>query len=331
MSRGNVRYTRVFRFVSLVLLALYSPALWAGDVVVTRGKPAEMRLAQSLATANPLPPDCPTLPACPGGEGIPLAPFLDVRPKAETSSAKPEVGNVTRGRGKYAGMVLIPAGPFDMGSEENQGRVDERPVRSVHLKSFYIAQHEVTVKEYCDFLNAKGGVSRNGMLRVKLDSPNCPIEKDSNYFQPKPGMADKPMVCVSWHGASDFAQWAGGRLPTSAEWEKAALYTSPYRPGDYLTLLSRADSVPVMIASPGVSGVTGMLGNVWEWCSDWYLKDDYAKSPGVANPAGPPLGKEKVIRGGSWASPEASKRIHNRHRASPRGYFRTVGFRIVRD
>lgn len=331
MSGGTARCFPFFRLASLVLPVLCSQVLWAGDFAGMRGNPGVVRLARSLAAANPPSQDCPTLPACPGGVGIPLAPFLEVRPKAEKTSPKTEVGNVTIGMGKYAGMVLIPAGPFDMGSEENEGRVDERPVRSVHLKDFYMAQHEVTVKEFCDFLNAKGNVSRNGMLHVKLDSPDCPLVKDRNYFQPKPDMADKPIVCVSWYGASEFAQWAGGRLPTSAEWEKAALHTSPYRPGDYLTLLSRADSVPVIIASPGVSGVTGMIGNVWEWCSDWYSRDDYAKNSGVVNPTGPALGKEKVIRGGSWASPEASKRIRNRHRASPGGYFRTVGFRIVKD
>ncbi len=331
LTGKDARYVHLFRMASLTVLVLLSQVLWAGDVTGTRGKPTEMRLAQSLTIPDPLSLDCPALPACPGGTSIPLPPLLDAQPKPTKSSPKTEVGNVTLGRGKYQGMVLIPAGPFDMGSEENQGRVDEHPVHRVYVKDFYIAKHEVTVKEYCDFLNAKGSVSRDGMLRVKLDSPDCPLVKDRNYFQPKPGMADKPIVCVSWYGASDFAKWAGGRLPTSAEWEKAALYISPYRPGDFLTLLSRADSVPVAIAAPGVSGVTGMLGNVWEWCSDWYAKDDYSKNPGATNPSGPPLGKEKVIRGGSWASPEASKRIRNRHRASPRGYFRTVGFRMVKD
>jgi formylglycine-generating enzyme required for sulfatase activity len=156
------------------------------------------------------------------------------------------------------------------------------------------------------------------------------VEKIGKGFQPKRGMADNPMVLVSWHGAADYAKWAAGRLPTSAEWEKAALLTTPYPQGDFLTILTRESSVPVKIALPGAGGITGMIGNVWEWCSDWYTRDYYGQSP-PSNPAGPALGEEKVIRGGSWASVEASKRIKNVHRAHPLGYYRTVGFRIVKE
>jgi formylglycine-generating enzyme required for sulfatase activity len=275
--------------------------------------------------------DCPFLPGCPGGTPIPLPPYPKPEPKPNAPAAPSLNGdNLVEGIGKYSGMVLIPAGPFDMGSAQSEGRPDERPIHKVFLKDFYIAKHDVTTADFCKSLNAQGEVTRDGLPRVKLDSPDCPIVKIGKVFKPKQGCSDKPMVWVSWYGASDYAEWVGGRLPSSAEWEKAALLISSYRAGDYTTILPREGAVPVSIAVPGAKGVTGMTGNVWEWCSDWYSKDYYSESP-VNNPLGPALGEEKNIRGGSWASAECSKRIQNRHKASPRGYYRTVGFRVAKE
>jgi formylglycine-generating enzyme len=275
--------------------------------------------------------DCPFLPGCPGDTPVPLPPLLKIESKPN-APAPPSINgdNLVDGTGKYSGMVLIPAGPFDVGSAEGEGRLDERPIHKVFLKDFYIAKYDVTAKDFCAFLNAQGENSRDGLPRAKLDSPDCPITKVGKVFKPKEDCSDKPMVCVSWYGASDYAEWAGGRLPSSAEWEKAALLITSYHAGDYLTILPRESAVPVTIAVPGAKGVTGMTGNVWEWCSDWYSHDYYGESP-LSNPMGPALGEEKNIRGGSWASPESAKRIRNRHKASPRGYYRTVGFRIVKD
>jgi formylglycine-generating enzyme len=227
-------------------------------------------------------------------------------------------------------MVLIPVGSFEMGSLNGEGRPDERPRHQVFVKDFYIAKHEVTVAQYCRFLQKEGEISRDGSPRVRLDSPDCPIVKSGKNFRPKNGLAEMPVVCVSWYGAAEYAEWAGGRLPTAAEREKAALLTTLYPPMDRLDLQRRQGASTVSEAVPGVRGMTGMVGNVWEWCSDWYSGDYYGQSPS-ANPAGPALGQEKEIRGGSWAAPESSTRIQNRHKACPRGYFRTVGFRIVKD
>lgn len=277
------------------------------------------------------PLDCPLLPACPGESSVPLPPVLGPRqPSVKGSSPAVDGGTVLEGTGKYRGMALIPAGPFDMGSPDNGGRPDERPAQRILLKEFYIAKHQVTASEFSEFLNQQGEMSKDGALRVKLDCPDCPITKNGKRFRPKDGLEESPAVCVSWYAASEYAQWAGGRLPTSAEWEKAALLITPRPPGDALTLLQREGPVPVQAAEPGLRGVTGMVGNVWEWCSDWYARDYYAQNPG-SNPVGPSLGQEKVIRGGSWAAPECSKRIKNRHKAAPRGYYRTVGFRLVKD
>lgn len=292
----------------------------------------------SVSGSVPRPPavsrdafEIPLLPAVPLGPAIPLPPVLKESAKPAASSPPASANNnIVEGTGNFTGMILIPAGTFEMGSPVGEGRVDERPAHKVNLKAFYISKHQVTAAAYCRFLNEQGVMGKDGLPRVNLTLPECPVEKGLKRFQAKNGMDEKPMVCVSWNGATDYAKWAGGRLPTSAEWERAALITTPYPPGDSLTVLKRDSSVPVSIGLPGAGGMTGIIGNVWEWCSDWYAKDYYAQSP-PANPGGPALGEEKVIRGGSWASMEASKRIKNVHSAHPLGCYRTVGFRIVKD
>jgi len=283
-------------------------------------------LAQNSADAL----DCPLLPGCPSGPSVPLPPVLPN--SLETRKQVPAIdGNkLSEGTGKYANMVLIPAGPFEMGSEGKEGGPDERPVHKVFVKDFYLAREVVTVQMYCEFLNTEGEHTSDGLPRVKLDSPNCPVAKERNRFQPKEGWADKPMVFVSWYGASDYAQWAGGRLPTAAEWEKAAGLTVSRSPENNLPGMEPLSPNHARMSLNRVVSVTGMVGNVWEWCSDWYSRNYYQESP-KENPTGPPLGQEKEIRGGSYCSPQASHSIQNRHKAAPRGHFRTVGFRIVKD
>lgn len=282
---------------------------------------------KSIATG---PEDCPLLPACPSGPSVPLPPGRGDQGELKFSAPVAGKGKVADGTGDNEGMLFIPAGDFDMGSPEGEGRFDERPRRKVFVKNFYIGKHEVTVKEYCDFLNREGENSRDGVYRVKIDSDFSPLVKQGRRFKPKPGHEDKPMVCVSWNGAADYAQWTGGRLPTSAEWEKAAALTTLSPPKDNPQIPVQEGPVSVNRAQAGVRGMAGLIGNVWEWCSDWYSSDHYGDSK-AENPEGPPVGLEKIIRGGSWAAPDSSRRIQNLHKAAPRGYYRTVGFRVVRD
>ncbi len=272
----------------------------------------------------------PLLPACPGAgqESFPLPPVILVdptSPKETVPASDPKV--MTEGAGRFQDMALIPAGEFEMGSSETEGRPDERPRKKVFLKEFYVAARDVTVAEYCEFLNMEGLNAREGGQRAAINNPDCPLMRTGKKFQPKRGMADKPMVCVSWFGAAEYAEWAHGRLPTSAEWEKAALLVTPNPPEDRLSLEWHGSSGETGGAGPSN---LRMVGDVWQWCSDWYEKDYYTSCPN-ANPPGPALGAEKNLRGGSFAAAECSTRIRNRHKAAPRGCFRTVGFRIVKD
>jgi formylglycine-generating enzyme required for sulfatase activity len=316
----------------LLIVFFLLSACWELPASGASSGPAER--VPSVVLPSELPPtdgDCPLLPSCPGNTPVPLPPIPQQnRPGPKPTAPAVDGSSLSEGSGKYRGMVLIPAGPFVMGSPDVEGRPDERPAGRISQKEFYLSRHAVTAKEFCEFLNSQGENARDGIPRIRLDCPGCPIVKIGKVFQPKENSSDKPLVCVSWYGASDYAEWVGGRLPTSAEWEKAAVLTTPYPSGDHLAILPQEGSAAVQTASPGIRGIAGMTGNVWQWCSDWYSKDYYSQSA-PSNPPGPALGDEKNIRGGSWASAECSKRIRNRHKAYPRGYFRTVGFRVVKD
>lgn len=272
-------------------------------------------------------PDFPLLPSVPGGLSVPLPPQGGIQ--SDPGRGLPaSLGHPVRGVEKrHAGMITIPAGPFEMGSEEEEASWDERPMHRVYLRQFHIAEREVTVREYCDFLNKTGLFSPQGIARVLLDSPDCPIIRKGKTFSPKDGYADRPMVCVSWYGATEFAQWSGGRLPTAAEWEKAAAVMGQAAPpGDRNFNNRNAECQKHRLPDRNFS----FHGRVWEWCADWYAADFYRNSPSE-NPVGPPMGQEKELRGGPAVHGERVHRIQNRHKAFPDGYYKTVGFRIVRD
>ena len=233
-------------------------------------------------------------------------------------------------------MVLIPAGEFLMGSPEGEGAFDEHPQRRVYLDAYYIDKYEVTNelfkkfvettwyvtdverKKYGEVWNPKGGMySLYNFGGVSWRSPNAWIfPNGSTLWHPdawKHYLMNHPVVQVSWNDAQAYATWAGKRLPTEAEWEKAARGTDGRRwpwgnvfnidiegvivhaniAGDYL--------LPVGSFPTGVStyGVHDMAGNVEEWTSDWYAPDYYIHSP-QNNPKGPDNGIARVLRGGSW-------------------------------
>jgi formylglycine-generating enzyme required for sulfatase activity len=193
-----------------------------------------------------------------------------------------------------APMALIPAGEFQMGSNE---RDNEKPVHTVYLDAFYIDKYEVTNAQYRKFMDA-----------TEYKAPAC--WDDSKFNAP-----GHPVVSVSWDDAVAYAKWAGKRLPTEAQWEKAArggLVGKKYPWGDELTHDYANYSgtggrdkweytSPVGSFPPNGYGLYDMAGNVWEWCADWYDKDYYKNSP-KQNPKGPDSGNIRVLRGGSWGT-----------------------------
>ncbi len=218
-----------------------------------------------------------------------------------------------------AEMVLVPAGEFWMGSDDFP---QEKPRHRVYLDAYSIDKYEVTNSLYKRFMEATG--------RKAPDYWN-----DSTWNGPT-----QPVVGVSWHDAEAYCRWAGKRLPTEAEWEKAARGTDGrrYPWGDQWDS-SRANSgeskigktVPVGSYPGGVSpyGAHDLAGNVWEWVADWYDADYYKQSP-VRNPTGPASGRDKVLRGGSWFKIPVMLRSAYRDHLWPDYWSKEFGFRCAR-
>jgi sulfatase modifying factor 1 len=228
-------------------------------------------------------------------------------------------------------LVRIPAGEFLMGSEE--GYPTEKPVHRVVLGSYYISKHVVTNAQYECF------VAETGHRVPYLDDPRAQQDNwDKERRTYPPGRAQHPVVLVSWHDAQAYCTWAGGRLPTEAEWEKAArggLEGKRYPWGDEITASlanydNRTGTTPVGAYPPNGYGLYDMAGNVWEWVADWYDAKYYSRSP-AENPVGPEKGAVRVLRGGAWLLFAQFCRVAYRFRNSPDFRFNLLGFRLARS
>jgi len=223
-------------------------------------------------------------------------------------------------------MVEIPEGPFKMGS--NNGDYDEAPEHQVYLATLYIDKYEVTQAEYDRFVKA-----------TKRGKPFVPVFDDDISKILKPELAAMGM---SWSDAAAYCQWAGKRLPTEAEWEKAAKGEGnrQYPWGDTLTPmhanLDGEEDGYKYLAPPGKFevgrspyGLYDMAGNVAEWVHDTYDDKYYSKSP-YRDPKGPEDGQNKVIRGGSWRESPNGARVSKRFQAKLWRTDATIGFRCAK-
>ncbi len=224
-----------------------------------------------------------------------------------------------------AEMVRVPAGEFWMGCNEDVDKEcdgDEKPGRRVYLDEFYIDKYEVTNSRYRSFIEA---TDRDG-----------PLFWDNSKYNG----SRKPVVGVRWHDAKAYCEWEGKRLPTEAEWEKAARGTDGRRyPWGNQWDSNRANTSgngtfrPVSVGSysAGVSpyGVHDMAGNVWEWVADWWGSDYYQQGSG-RNPKGPSSGNLRVVRGSSWTHTPWAARASNRRPDGPDDRINDKGFRCVR-
>lgn len=225
--------------------------------------------------------------------------------------------------GKDGGeMVLIPAGEFQMGGKD--GADNEKPLHTIYIDAFYMDKYEVTNAQYRKFLSATGHKAPK-------------YWDDPRYNAPK-----HPVVGINWYDAMAYAEWAGKRLPTEAEWEKAArggLSGRKYPWGDKLTHKNAnfggtsgrdrwEHTAPVGSFPPNAYGLYDMTGNVYVWCADWYDQGYYMNSP-VSNPTGPDSGILRVLRGGSWHCKDNCLRCAKRYGYHPLETYQLIGFRCV--
>ena len=240
-------------------------------------------------------------------------------------------GEDLESRSDAADMVLIPAGWYEMGSNDCDAYVDERPAHRVYVDTFYIDKYEVTVGEYKAFIQATGHRPPD-WHKIAEDSPT-----------------DKhPIVRVSWYDAMSYAQWAGKRLPTEAEWEKAArggLVGKKYTWGDTMDSnmgnfnRNAGGTTPVVSYPANAYGLYDMAGNAWEWCLDGYDKDFYKYSLEQNPISGGTIDDitanfkrietPRVLRGMAWSDTTDPVPVWRRTDDPPARTSRMFGFRCV--
>ena len=247
-------------------------------------------------------------------------------PELPTFTPTPWIGSFIESDGVT--MMFVPAGAFSMGSEN--GSDDEKPIHSVMLDAYYIDKFEVSNAAYGRCVDA--GVCN-------------PPKQSKSYtraaYYGNPEFDEYPVIYVDWNMANAYCEWRGDRLPTEAEWEKAArgLDGRTYPWGESIDCDKAnyqnscvGDTAKVGSYLDGVSpyGLYDMAGNVWEWVADWYDSGYYSNSPS-SNPLGPSSGQYRVLRGGSWGNYDCDARSANRYDYSPDYINYVVGFRCARS
>lgn len=256
-------------------------------------------------------------------------------------------------------MVNILGGTFTMGSPTNEpNRETDEIQHSVTLSAFRMSKYEITNAQYAAFLNAKsigsdgkyaaGAYPTETLIYASGGNFNWGLNYTGGQWVPVAGYENHPVIDVTWYGATEFATYAGGTLPTEAQWEYAcrAGTSTPFNTGNFLTYLQANynwaypynGGTNTVTTYPGKTQAVGsypanawglhdMHGNVWEWCSDWY---GTYPTTAQTNPTGAATGSYRVYRGGSWDGSARDCRSAYRYNRSRPDYYSTfIGFRVV--
>jgi formylglycine-generating enzyme required for sulfatase activity len=254
--------------------------------------------------------------------------------------------------------VNIPTGTFTMGSPATEAdRSDDETQHQVTLSAFRISKYEISNAQFAAFLNTKS-IGSNGLFTAGLFPNKVLIYESSGSFNwglhytagkwiPVAGYENFPVIHVTWYGATEFATYAGGTLPTESQWEYACRGNTP-TPFNTGNCLSNAqanynwaypystctNSITTYLGKPQIVGANtanafglyGMHGNVWEWCSDLY---GAYPTTAQTNPTGATSGNARVLRGGSWSNEAVECRSAFRNYGSTTSAGNDVGFRVV--
>jgi eukaryotic-like serine/threonine-protein kinase len=265
--------------------------------------------------------------------------------RSNTLTPTPEMGSIMISEKDGMTLLYVPAGEFMMGGKAEDTLAacqefglsclldwfkNEEPSHTVYLDAFWIDQTEVTNVRYAKC--------------VQTGKCNPPSETKSytrDRYYGDPEFDNHPVIYVSWNDASAYCVWTGRRLPTEAEWEKAARGddTRAYPWGNdspstdllnYKHAMQDTTAVGTFPKGASPYGALDMAGNVWEWVADWYSETYYAVSP-ASNPLGPDSGTERVLRGGAFGSQVFNVRSTFRLISNPADIYAWVGFRCAKD
>jgi serine/threonine-protein kinase len=284
-----------------------------------------------------------------------------VSTEAPVITEAPGIGSTRVSEADGMTLVFVPGGDFTMGSDSSSYE-NEKPAHTVFLDPYWIDQTEVTNSMFAAFVaqtSTQTEAERTGSSSTyNPDTAKTETTQGADWqhpFGPDSSLADldeHPVVHVSWNDAQAYCEWAGGRLPTEAEWEKAARGTDartfPWGNDFDGTRLNFADlrlnafwgdnnyddgfqfTAPVGSYPLGASpyGALDLVGNVWEWVNDWVDEAYYQGSP-ASNPGGPDSGEYRIVRGGSWHDIEDGERASYRGWNGPGDTDITLGFRCV--